>query len=327
MKNCYFLIMLFLFVGMYSCSQDDFMDNSLITDTSSTWKKQLDYIVAGEGSKLLVLQNLELLYYDVLTSPPVKNDYDIMNDDCFPLYNDSNDINHFQLMTYQNIKEKYNEISNILIDKKKKILKRFSQLSVIELHWSVQERLFTTRCIVCDTCVVYDDILSNFRYVTVNDNREQMTYFPRTKSLEEGSWSGGGSGDSSESKSEWFQYEYDSGEYTATDWLGQIRARASCVVRVKGEKKDGKISIKTKDEKCYFNAKDGFSATSEVKYLSFETGENGHCDYKFGVLVGNSVDLTLSWNGSGFTIPGGARGKTGGKYVIPEHLTIPIEKP
>lgn len=185
-------------------------------------------------------------------------------------------------------------------------------MEVVTLNWLYNGKKITSKCLVCDSCVIYDDILSNIRYIKKTENSNDIELFPKIKTREEP----GSSGSEGQVK-----YSFDSGEYQQTNWLGTICATASCHVYIVGTKdKKGNISIDYKYDRCYSSSEYGFSASSEVKYISFETGQNGHCDFKYGVMVGNSSSLKLTWNGSGFTMPGGSHGKTGSEYVIPSRL-------
>jgi hypothetical protein len=163
-------------ISMQSCSKDDKYNNTTDVHAFSvinqTWQDNLSHIIADTSIVSLSEYGLKLLNYklfDGVTTSGYIN-YDLNNNDLIPIYNDSTDINYFELVLASDINNYNHSISKELYSQwKRNAITKVSHfdLKVVILTWSYKGKLFTTQCIVSDNpnSFVYDDILSNIGFV------------------------------------------------------------------------------------------------------------------------------------------------------------------
>ena len=165
-----------------------------------------------------------------------------------------------------------------------------------------------SKCLINDTCVIYDDILSNIRYITIKEFREPDTMnIPRLKS-------------GNESSDGTVSYNYRSPTYISTNWIGTTCAEAWCSINVTGNRSNNIKSISSHSENAYYWANSGYTAIANITVTSFATGSNGYCNYQYAVATGSSGSVTVNWNGSSYSISGGGQGQSGGAYISSSNL-------
>ncbi|MDR1221800.1 MAG: hypothetical protein LBL07_02825 [Tannerella sp.] len=278
----------------------------------STWQKQIDYVLNGLGAEKFALQNLQLVHYKVIDDMDVSvkswASEKLSDESVVPVYNDSLDINRFELLPVSGVNNfDANGVKEVYSDVKKQIICNFPDsydLKIVELTWNYQGKPITSKCLVNDTCVIYDDILSNIRYITVEEAEEPDTVkIPRLKTGNESSPDGP------------ISYNFRSPTYTTTNWIGTLCAEAWCSISVSGNSSNNIKSISTYVESAHYWADGGYTATAQITVTSFAPGAGGHCSYQYAVATGSSGSVTVSWNGNSYSISGGGHGQSGGAYI------------
>ncbi|MDR1090596.1 MAG: hypothetical protein LBL79_05925 [Prevotella sp.] len=301
-------------IFMQSCSNEiSIMETADRNSTViSTWQKQIDYALNGLGAEKFALQDLQLVHYKVIDDMDVKvkswASEKVSEDSFVPVYNDSLDINRFELLPVSEVNNHdVNGVKEMYSDVKKQITCNFLDsydLKIVELTWNYQGKPIISKCLVNDTCVIYDDILSNIRCITIEEAGEpDIVNIPRLKSNSESSPDGPVS------------YNFSSPTYITTNWLGTTCAEAWCSISVSGNSSNNIKSISTYVESAHYWADGGYTATAQITVTSFTPGAGGHCRYQYAVATGSSGSVTVSWNGSSYSISGGGHGQSGGAYI------------
>lgn len=295
----FFIVMLLGF--FISCNSDE--THMLILQNDVTWENQLDYVINGKGAEFLKAQGLELESYEKKEQKALINELTLKS--IIPFYSDTTNINNYDICEISRIKG-FDPVNIVRVhsQRKKAILESHpkTQFTTIELNWSYNNMLFTTECIVDNTGVIYDDILSNIIYTEIICSDEVKVLHVKTRS---------------ESSS--IKYNYYTNEYVQRNMWNKVAAKAFCSITVKGEFRNGMNMIDSYEKSIVMDSDPGFSAVADVKIISFSRGDHsnggGYCEFECGAMVGSTSNLTLGWNGSSFTIPGGGFGMSFGKWV------------
>jgi hypothetical protein len=306
-------------IFMQSCSKEIGIMETVDKNSKivSTWQEQIDYVLNGLGAKEFALQDLRLVYYKVTDDINVSAKSwasEKLSDESFvPAYNDSLEINRFELLPVSRINNlDVNGVKEMYSDVKKQIICNFLDsydLKTVELTWNYQGKPIISKCLVNDTCVIYDDVLSNIRYITIEEAEEpDIVNIPRLKSGSESSPDGPVS------------YNYRSPTYTSSNWLGTKCAEAWCSINVTGNSSNNIKSISSHNEVAHYWASSGYTAIANITVTSFATGAGGHCSYQYAVATGSSGSVTVSWNGISYSISGSSHGQSGGAYVSSSNL-------
>ncbi len=189
----------------------------------------------------------------------------------------------------------------------------------VQLTWSYNGTTFHTIGLISTSAqnIVYDNILSNIRTTQIQASQNtgvikatnNLKFTTLIKTADETTGPNGP-----------VKYLYNSPTYTQFNWIGQEVAWASCSITVNGTRTNNVISITNHSETGTYHADPGYGASALVTIKSFATGSNGHCDYSYAVAVSDDSQLSITWDGSGYTIHGGSSGQTGGYYVAPANL-------
>ena len=275
----------------------------------SSWKEFLDNLIRRDGSKWLQKQHIKLLSYELVREGISLSDTDstVSESSIVPIYNDTCNINQFELITIAEARSKIE--ASKMIDYslfKRTLLSQYigQKLSLVKLKWEYKQKAYTTECIVSPRSVAYDDFLLNIREISTYrvDDIAIPTALHLTRS-ESGNSIG---------------YYFCSQEVT-WQFMGAKVARAFCTVSVNGYEYPSAKSIETRKEEGHSTAKMGFSAQAEVKINSFKTGTDGYCDYIYGIVAG-PAGASFTWTGSSVNFIGGGNHAKGGEYVRPYML-------
>ena len=110
-----FVKLLALLVGISSCTQEDYelpamqseinsqlMSSILEINDVTTWEEELNYCLKGKGRNLLLSQGLEMIEYKLQKGEVIFGREAILHklsdDTLLPIYNDSTNINNFNLL-------------------------------------------------------------------------------------------------------------------------------------------------------------------------------------------------------------------------------------
>ena len=275
----------------------------------SSWKEYLNDFIRRDGSEWLQKQQIKLLSYELVREGISLSDADsiVSESSIVPIYNDTCNINRFELMTIAEARNKVT--SSNMIDYslfKRTLLSQYAgqKLSLVKLIWEYGQKQYATECIVSPRSVVYDDILLNIREVSTNQAKDIA--MPTALSLTRSE---------SGTPIHYFFFSDD----VVWNVLGFTVAKAFCTLTVNGTSSPSGKTIETKKEEAPTTAKMGFSAQAEVKTNSFKTGTNGYCDYSFAAIAG-PAGASITWQGNSASFIGGGNSLKGGGYVIPSML-------
>ena len=280
-----------------------------------TWEKDLAFSYNGEGKQWLISQGLQMLSYE-LTNEVVKGrdilQQQISNQALFPLYNDSIDVNNFVIrsiaeMNVDNSMTYYTQWRSLMLDKYLD-----EELKVVAVKWKYGEQIFNTECLVVDSACVYDDILSNLRYIkethkSISGIRDNYVRVKTRSESDRGSY---------------ISYKAEDYGFDMQTLLGgKLAAQARIYVFVEGREKEN--GIKSIDFATY-NAPHmvyipGYYAVGDVKATLQEMGDNGKFAYAYAIGVGRSP-ITISFRGLEFSITGEEKGNAGGKTITASYL-------
>lgn len=166
-----------LFIGLFvlSCNKDDDFETTDVhafSVVNQTWQDNLNRIAADTGMVSLSDYGLKLLNYKLLdeTINGRLINCNLDDNDLIPIYNDTTNINYFELVLASDINNYNRTISKELYSQwKRNAITKVSHfdLKVVILTWSYKGKLFTTQCIVSENpnSFIYDDILSNIGFV------------------------------------------------------------------------------------------------------------------------------------------------------------------
>ncbi len=301
---------------MFDVKSDELSATLTASDTSlfenelqfSSWKDCLDYFVDGSGADWLQNQGIKLTGYELLRENIAFSDSDFaVSDECIvPIYNDTCNVNEFELMTIadaRNIVESYKMIDYSIFKRTLVSHYKGQKLSLVKLNWEYKSLQYTTNCIVSPRAVVYDDLLLNIREVA-SQKEEPAMPVALNLSRSESSYS--------------IDYFFFSDEVT---WsvLGAEVARAFCTVDVNGNESAKGKSIESYDENGYTTSKVGFKALADVNITGFERGTSGHCSFTFGIAAG-PAGISMSISGNTVSFSGGGNTRDGSQYVTPSML-------
>lgn len=273
-----------------------------------TWQQQLDNLVNGRIELNYIReQGLRLINYKIIESENIDKNTPLTAKSLIAFYNDNSQINSFIIAPISDIELKHPTIKESINEFKKILLQNYSapDLIAVQLTWSYEGYNFETVCWVTEKEIIYDDILSNIRIVTVEEKNIHLPQ-PRLKS-------------GSESPTN-ISYSYSTATYAWSNIFGKTQAEASASVTVNGQKINDIKHMTTYSTSENYWANPGYSADAQMKVTQFSTGPNGSCQYVYGVMVGGGGGLNLTWNGSGFILPSGVSGTNGSGYINTSNL-------
>lgn len=326
-----FVKLLALLVGISSCTQEDYelpamqseinsqlMSSILEINDVATWEEELNYCLKGKGRNLLLSQGLEMIEYKLQKGEVIFGREAILHklsdDTLLPIYNDSTNINNFNLLGIAEINFKYLVDAGIFyLRKKEEFLTGYlnCELKKVMIKWSYKGKEFETECLVTDERMIYDNILSNIRYIMREDS-STVIVIPnvkiKTRTPED------------DNKPNSISYINQSPSLICYTGTGKVGAIAYYYVQLIGTKYgDGTKSIDYADYQAPHQAKPGFSAVGMIEVTKDELGKNGRFSYKYAIGVGTR-DITLNWDGSSFTMYGQDQGSTGGESLTANSL-------
>jgi hypothetical protein len=264
----------------------------------NSWQEQLDYVIKDEN-KILSAQGLKLIRYDAED----QKDYTMsaLNEDLLvPVYLSLN-INRFVLL---NIHDRRLDKTSYT-KRKSEIIDTFegSERKTVRLLWDNNGQQFTSYCVISEErqCIVYDDVLSNIRFVKIDKNIKK-TITPRLKNGNE--------------NTNRYTLLIPLPAHSITGFFGNTKASAGGSLSLKGTTdENGKKDVTSYNSTCHQTANAGYSAAANITVTAFVSGPNGYIEYSWGVMVGETSSLTLGWNGSSYSIPGGASGMSGSSRI------------
>ncbi len=331
-RSIFFLLISGLIFGMTGCEADTMMVGEMfdnqpeyllekpakqekilnskvnITKLSyEVWQDQLDYLInKGTGVQFITEQGLTLINYKLIDKN-ISKDLFLMPPSYVVSYNDRRDQNRFEIIPLSKIKEVEANIDKEYSDFKNELLDSLSTvaLSSVQLTWKYRSNEFITICLVSDSEVVYDDILSRIRImIQVESENVVNNSFSRLKNGSESGQDGA------------INYGYVTPRQEVYSYSGELMAYAYCQFNVRGSKQNGVKII----ENCHYEAfpwaKNGlYHAAAQIKLVSFGSGSNGHAHFEYACIA-DSKPVGITWNGFNFIIAGGEnKGFSGGQWV------------
>lgn len=321
MRAIFNLIVLLLFV---SCSQEyekepEFKSLQLGNQHTllscgkeqTNWEDDLNYSFNGAGKDSLQCSSLEMIEYSLLKDSTILGHQaikEIIADSMFiPIYGDSINVNRFKLWSFLELNSMFNvNAKSLYMTKKMDILREYlnEQLKIVKIKWRYNKNeYFETKCLVTDEQMVYDDILSNIRYITIEVPANNKTFSRKIVKTR--------GGDPGYDK---YPISYDkmSSTYVCYASNHTVGAIAYYYVQVSGTRyPDGTKSIDYAQYEAPHDSKPGFYAAGQIQ-AEVEYGKNGTFSYNYAVGVGTK-EITISMNGSSFTMYGEDSGAVGGE--------------
>lgn len=289
------------------------IDSVPLAETLPTWQSKLDYVMKGVGAAHLNNHGLTLLSYGVRKNINTDSLKACRVDEkaLVPVYSrTSENLNKFSVVRMFDV---IPTSRDVYAKRKKLQVNGFESdgLIPVTLNWTYNGSQFSTVSLVSlkKQTIVYDDILSNILILQISKTPSitKSGLVPMIQSLGESGTDGP------------VQYNFFSNTYTYYSVLGFLLAQAYWTLIVKGTRTNDVISLTTYSQQGYHNAEDGYSAGAQAT-INFVPGTNGHLEYAYGVFVATSANLSLGYNGTTYSIPGGSVGETGGQYIIPSML-------
>lgn len=192
----------------------------------------------------------------------------------------------------------------------------FTELQAIRLTWKYNGEIFYTVAIISREKLIYDEILSNLRETNYSQKTTEHDFSKNKNSDGNNCFP--------------FNVSYSDRLDLTTEHYFGVGAFAWAEISVFGDQISSTCTryIQSKSSNTGGNYSSGYSHDASVKIISFEVAgrgnDGGHCDYMLGVAVGYSFfsGVSLTWNGSGFSLNGGGSGqlRERGSYVTPEML-------
>lgn len=290
-------------------------------DLPATWEDKLNYAISGPAATYFAENGVQLVSYaanesinlDSLLASPVSNEALV------PTYNDADPYSsNFDVA---HVREAKNFTREQFSKRKQQIVSAAGKkiLKVVTLNWNYKGEPFKTQCVIAPETedVLYDDMLSNIakRKITKPTSTFMLKNgVPSVMSDEEGPVLPPG---------QHVEYFFVSPTQELISWYGSTLATASCSVTVGGSttgNASAPISMMTKEMHGSYSSQPGHSADAQVQFTYWYPGTSGHCNFRWAIMVASTASVSISWNGSSFTIPGGASGQLGYKEVIPSML-------
>ncbi|NJX16371.1 hypothetical protein [Tamlana crocina] len=319
-------------------SYEDYRNQTVTKKIDSVIKTQKDFLQMIMEDKSLVKINpygLFLTGYEIISSDESTID-NILNTPItektyLPIYigKDKNTLNEFvikQPFTINNMKkpEVVDEI------KRQKDIIKFrllqitdSQYQLLRLEWDYHGKKFFTNAVFSGKELIYDEILSNLSEINYirncSSDEPNMSKKSNIKNVTE---------DCSTTFNIFF---YDEIMLTREGLYGS-GSYAYARITVSGEQwaPDCTKYIQSKSTEANGYYQPGYSGDSKAKIINFTPAGMyyyGSCDYELAAVISNyapfSTSITLSWNGSEFTVTGGSWGhsfQSKGNYVTPDML-------
>lgn len=275
-------------------------------DTPKTWQEQLANIMYGELSTFYQQQQLKLEKYEIITSEEETINYSSF----LPFYSDTIHYNNFTIKRLEEINQLNNQLNQEYYLNRKKIIleeNKDKKLKTIRLHWQYKEHSFTTECLVSEESVIYDNLLSNIHFISIEKRGERAhPSIRRTKSASENGTP--------------ISYHVQGDPIHMRDGAGRTMTTAYYYVQVIGHEDAGNKYIDNYQYEAPAVAHSGlYSAKGKIQVISSETGLNGHFEYQYAYAVGTS-DISITFLGSGFTISGATQERSGGERVNASQL-------
>lgn len=177
-----------LLFSLVSCDQEieyEFELRSYIVDNQlafldwgmgeRTWEDELNYSFEGAGKDSLLSCGLEMIEYSLLKDSLIMgceaNIEEIADSMFIPVYGDSTNLNKFRLLSFTVLAPMLDiDVKSIYMSKKMDFLKEClgEELKIVKIKWKYGETIFfETKCLVTDEQMIYDDVLSNIRYLSI----------------------------------------------------------------------------------------------------------------------------------------------------------------
>lgn len=320
-----------LLLVVFSCTQEEstnlskvktndnyLLPSSLLNENVGTWEADLDYSLFGEGKKILANQGLEMLDYELQKDSEVLGkealSQKLLGNSFIPIYDDSLNINNFNLLCVKDIDIKYNtKAEDFYFEKKNIFLSSHlnSLLKRVSVKWLYKGVEIQTECLVTDQSVIYDDILSNLRYI-IKEESSYQAIIPTLKLKARTREPGTGSPSS-------ISYSVQSPSLVCYTGAGKVGAIAYYYVQLVGTKDENGKSIDYASYEAPHESGPGFYAVGKIEATRESLGKDGSFSYQYGIGVGTR-DITLTWSGSSFTMYGEEQGRTGGESLTANSL-------
>jgi len=300
-------VVLALVAGFLAGCQDEFEsvnENeadaiSWQNERSNSWQEQLEAVLNDEFQKISSY-GLCLLKYEKSDDVPVSWVKSNLNEDLLiPVYLNQDNINALQLLCVAD--DKFDRLA--YLHRKSDLIDRFNKedLHVVKLLWSFHDSTnFSSYCIINEgdsNKIIYDDVLSNIRYVKLEKASEIIQ--PRIPRLKSGT----------EGNGVVLPYIFRTPTYSIVGFWGDYKAIAYGSLTINGTRS----SMSSYSESTHFNAQSGYSAHADIVVTDFQSG---YCDFSWAVMVSTTANLSISWNGVSFSIPGGSTGNQGSQRVV-----------
>ena len=246
-------------------------NTDIIKLSYDTWQDQLDYLIDDRPeTSFITKQGLKLISYKLLPDDEDANG-NINARSYFPLYNNPMDYNKYEILPLSEISKSKPNIVNDYIHFRESVIDQHTNTSLrkVQLKWAYKNVEFTTLCLVVDSEIIYDDLLSHIYVITISEPSETRQ-IPRLKSGNENDGP--------------IIYFFNSPSCSISGLTGSAVAWAS--VTVYGTRA-GSINSITGYTPEYYSSTTGFGyvADAYLNILGYESGANGYCRFKWEVSV------------------------------------------
>jgi hypothetical protein len=182
-------------------------------------------------------------------------------------------------------------------------------MGTVELEWAYKGNKLNTIALVSDkNGIVYDNLLYFVHFIETKESKSEIG-LNTTLRLKSGT----------EDQSGPVSYNFKR-EDCAYNYYGIKIWSYSIVCLISGMNNNGQKSIDGCFAEAFSTAAFGFSADARIQKKAIETGDDGFVDFAWAYAYGTMVSISISWNGTGFTISGGGTHANGEEYITPGNL-------
>lgn len=313
MKNLIF----FQFIAslLLSSCNDNIFDNlkteivneNIPTSLCPKWKEHIEYAQRNKDTKLEAGSNeVSLIGYTYKGKIHTKEQISDLLEQLFS--DDTNVVTYIDSVNYEIVSLKrfrHKAKKMNLDDPEKKLRNQLDTvinigMDVIELKWSYKGHIVYSTAIASDEKGILYDHIGHMITTACNDspNEEILVEYQRMKTRGEGSEDGGST------REVFFELANNGGKniYGGYVWIYHIH-RSSFF--------NGKGILVSRSNIATHDSAIGWSCDARLETIGGTIDESKYDEFAWGYSYGRNMDVTLSWNGTGFTIPSGSTGTSG----------------
>lgn len=312
MKNLIFSLFIASLL-LSSCNNNNFdnLETGIVNKNTPTslrpkWKEHIEYAQRNKNTKLETESNgVSLIGYTYKGKIHTKEQISDLLEQLFS--DDTNVVTYIDSVNYEIVPLKRLRLKakKMNLDNPEKNLRNQLDtvikigMNVIELEWSYKEHIVYSTAIATDEKGILYDHIGHMITTAHNDspNKEISVEYQRMKTRCEGS------GESS-TREVFFELADDGGQNIFGNYVWIYHIRRSSFFNGKGVLVS-RSNIATHDDAI------GWSCDASVETIGGTIDESKYDEFAWGYSYGHNIDATLSWNGTGFTIPSGSTGSSG----------------